>query len=163
MSKMITMVLLMGLVGCGGINYSVPVAATPDERGSLAGTWEGTYEITDNGARKGHLYFDLSADADTAIGYVVMSAMRYLPRNNVPGNVYPAAASEQIPIRFISAMDGYIRGELDVYRDPECGCRLNTVFIGQRKGDRFYGTFTSRHSDTNTVAAGKWEAVRTRR
>jgi hypothetical protein len=88
-----------------------------------------------------------------------MSATRYMPRNN-PGNVYPSVATEQIPIRLVSAMDGYVRGELESYRDPECGCRLTTTFTGRRAGTRFYGTFVTRHSDTNMTATGKWEAVR---
>jgi hypothetical protein len=74
-----------------------------------------------------------------------------------PSRVPP---SRLLAITFVRVEDGFVQGRLEPYRDPECGCRLDTTFVGTRSGDVIEGTFTSLHMDTGVVRRGVWRVVR---
>ena len=150
--------------GCGTVHPPVPVATEGGVGTSLAGVWEGTYESRDTG-RVGTLTFALSAAGDSAVGEVVM-----VPRG-MPVVVHQedgrwrwegVARSEVLTIRFVRLRPGAVVGELDPYRDPDCGCELRTTFRGTVEGDTALGTFASAASHASHDAEGTWHAVRRR-
>ena len=156
------LLVIATLSGCGAQLSQVPISASPQDLASIAGTWDGTYQTTKGGTRHGYVYFTVTAEKDSAQGYVLMTVEQQTPEMNVTSRVYPAPSNraEQVAIRFVVIDGGYIRGELENYRDPECGCQLHTVFYGQRNGDVFSGTFQTRHRDTAMIVAGTWRTTR---
>jgi hypothetical protein len=150
----------VALSACGSIPDVVPVTASPADMHALAGTWDGEYEARVGEGRSGQIHFKLDEQRDTASGYVIMTFVPPRARGARRGT-YPAAPrSEQLGIAFVRAHDGMISGELAPYSDPQCGCRLKTVFTGQQQGNRISGTFTTTHIDTHTVVRGRWWALR---
>ena len=65
-----------------------------------------------------------------------------------------------LAIRFVHLMGGEVVGELDPYRDPDCGCLLRTTFRGEVDGDAVLGTFASEAEHPYHDAEGTWQAVR---
>lgn len=61
-----------------------------------------------------------------------------------------------IGIRFVFVRDELVRGTLEPYRDPACGCRMHTVFSGSLKGSTIEGTYRTLHVDTRGVHEGSW-------
>jgi hypothetical protein len=120
----------------------------------LAGEWRGEYWSAQS-RRSGTIRFTLSAQADgSATGEVTMVAE---PR----GSRDPALpVVEALPIRFVAASDGWVRGALEPYDDPVCGCSLSTTFIGEWRGERISGEFTSRGGDGHPTRSGRWRVRR---
>jgi len=140
----------------------VPVSGPSTAIAALAGEWDGTYE-SDDGTRAGSIDFHLQAGRDTAFGDVIM-----IPRgwNNPVGPEDPAPQRHEVvptrflTIRFVHVREGTLSGELDRYRDPDCGCLLRTVFEGTLSGDELKGRYISYHQKGETPATGQWHAVR---
>jgi hypothetical protein len=135
----------------------------PADLSALAGEWDGTYEA-DHGFRHGSIDFHLRAGSDTAFGDVLMIP-RGWDRPVEPEERAGAAARDvRVPrpltIRFVRVTGGEISGELDRYRDPECGCLLRTLFRGSLKGDTLSGRYESLHEGGESPATGRWRAVR---
>lgn len=147
--------------GCSVRHAPVPVAGTDS---ALAGVWEGTYESQDTG-RVGDIYFALDAEADAAVGEVVMvprGAVVSVQRDDEGAWRWLGVDRPQVlTIRFVRLGDGRVTGELDPYGDPDCGCTLRTTFEGEIEGDRAVGTFASEAAeDTFHSAEGTWAASR---
>lgn len=140
----------------------VPVGGAPDEVAQLAGEWEGSYTSAATG-RSGLIHFDLRAGSDTAFGEVLM-----IPRSpervravDEPMDVHQSPRmAEMLTIRFVRVSEGRISGEIALYRDPECGCRVLTTFDGALEGNRISGTFVSRHVESGAVRRGDWNVER---
>lgn len=154
--------LIVGIGGCVSPVW-LPSAPVPVEGASaeLAGIWRGTYESRDTG-RFGDVVFALSADADSAVGEVVM-----VPRGRTvtvlqDGDRWRwtgATRPEVLTVRFVRFRGGTLRGALDPYRDPDCGCELETTFDGEIEGDTIRGRFETRASGDHD-AEGTWEVTR---
>lgn len=156
--KAMMVVSMLGLAACALNPPVVPVEGNAQDVAALAGEWSGEYWSAETG-RSGSIFFHLEAGADTAVGDVLMIP-RGAPEHDHPGGVHPA--SEYIPITFVRVWQGHVRGVLDPYRDPVCGCRLHTSFEGVLSGDTIAGTFSSRHLEGGVVQEGRWRVVRFR-
>jgi hypothetical protein len=151
-------------VGCAPQRARVPLYGDPS---GLAGEWSGQYQSDEIG-RSGPIVFRLTAGQDTARGDVVMLVARSSAEG--PG-FYPAGTPSAWPaspvadarvltIRFVQVEGGHIRGRLDSYRDPSCGCTVDTVFEGVQQGDVITGTFVARHLERAHTQRGRWHVRR---
>jgi hypothetical protein len=159
----IVMPLAAALLGVGCTAVSPPVPVEGDVA-ALAGEWTGEYWSAESG-RRGELVFTLQAGADTARGEVVMrpAPLGRGAAGEVPDTrAGPEAMPQGLSITFVRVSRGVVSGRLDPYRDPECGCRLTTTFLGRLSGDTLSGTFTSRHEEMQRTVEGQWRAVRKR-
>jgi hypothetical protein len=133
----------------------VPVLGDPGAVRSIAGEWAGEYWSLDTG-RSGSIFFRLEAGSDSAVGDVLM-----IP----PGQQHDHAdgrhpASEYLPITFVRVDHDRVAGILTPYRDPACGCMVETSFEGTHDADTIEGTFTSRHVETRAEQRGRWRVSR---
>lgn len=145
------------VAACGGKSPPVPVLGSGTDIPDLVGEWTGEYSSTESG-RSGSIYFRLEAGADSAAGDILM-----IPEDRPhdhPGGVHPP--SEYLSITFVGISNGRVRGMLEPYVDPGCGCRLDTRFEGRLRADTIRGTYTSRHIEGGLVQSGQWFAFRTR-
>jgi hypothetical protein len=149
------------LVGCAAAPPPPPVLVTgaPEELGALVGEWSGQYWSVDTN-RSGIIRFTLAADGASAHGDVWMSpaeAHRYGGGEPAPASAGP----EPLEIRFVVVAEGgAVRGTLEPYHDPECGCMVSTTFEGIHDGDRITGTYTTRGGPTHRTTTGRWEVDR---
>lgn len=156
--------MALGLAtACQSVQPPVPVAG---DLMLLAGQWDGEYGGRESG-RHGSIVFTLAAGADTAFGDVLM-----VPREwEVPPGIRPGdpehtgrprgQVPQAIAIAFVRSTDRMVEGRLAPYRDPECGCLLNTTFRGRLVApDLFEGTFVSWHQEMRKETQGWWRARR---
>lgn len=150
--------------GCAVTHPPVPVL---DARPDLAGVWEGTYESRETG-RVGDVYLALTADGDSTVGEVVMvprgAAISVYPSDDAPGasrwHWEGIGRPQVLTIRFVRLAGTEVVGELDPYRDPDCGCLLRTTFRGEVEGDAVLGTFATEAENPYHDAEGTWTARR---
>ncbi len=131
----------------------------------MAGSWTGAYASHESG-RHGDIGFSLTEGADTAFGFVVMvphSNHDVMPIEQEPydPDLDERATARGIRIAFVRVAGDRVIGELERYRDPECGCELLTVFEGVVRGAAIDGTFRSRHQECGRVTVGEWWVERT--
>lgn len=163
-SRASALLVILGLLGCRGPEFPVPVAG---RLSAIAGRWEGSYGGRESG-RSGSIVFNLTPGRDTAIGDVLMVPRDFeIPPRPVASEqeLHRVAASqaEAISIAFVTADSGGVVGQLAPYRDPDCGCHLDTRFIGRFvTRDRLEGTFISIHRETGHQTRGWWWAERRR-
>jgi hypothetical protein len=156
-SKIMAAIPLMLASACAFNPATVPVLGAVPDVLELAGQWSGEYWSLDSG-RSGSIVFRLEAGADSAIGDVLM-----IPTgrwHDHPDGRHPT--SEYLSIAFVRVSGGRVRGVLEPYRDPSCGCLLDTSFEGELRGDAIDGTFSSRHVETRARQEGRWRVRRTR-
>lgn len=158
-----SLLLLAMLSACASNPPPVPVEGESRGLASLAGEWSGSYVGNESG-RSGSIVFRLAAGADTAYGDVVMvprheERVRDESRADSPR---PARIPLPIAISFVHAQADSVFGQLDDYRDPDCGCRLRTVFRGHLEADRIDGTFTTQHLEGGQRHGGTWHVERKR-
>ncbi|MCI0433562.1 MAG: hypothetical protein L0271_07925 [Gemmatimonadetes bacterium] len=151
--SMVTAVLALLVAGCSYHQPPVPLLGSDSDIAALAGEWYGTHWSVESG-RSGSILFRLTAGADSALGDVLM-----VPRE-ATGHEMRSSPAEFIPIRFVGIDQDRVRGMLATYRDPVCGCRLETVFFGELKADTIVGTFESRHLEGGSIQKGNWRVVR---
>jgi hypothetical protein len=136
--------VLAAASACATITGRVPIEGPSVAQ--LIGDWEGSYSSRETG-RSGTIMFRLHALDDTAQGTVFMeSKPSDDPMNTGTVRVPESArtpASTPLYIRFVVVRDTEIRGVLEPYRDPQCGCLLKTEFIGRIEGNAIEGTFRS--------------------
>lgn len=145
------------LAACAFRPPAVPVLGDTGDLARLSGEWSGEYWSVDSG-RSGSILFRLAAGSDSATGDVLMIQQGQA--------VHPHAddqhpMSEYLPITFVRVAGSQVRGVLEPYRDPNCGCLLDTSFEGVLGGDTIAGTYRSRHVETGTVQDGRWRVRRT--
>jgi hypothetical protein len=138
----------------------------PNDLRLLAGEWSGSYESEQSG-RSGTILFVLSATADSAYGYVLMKPAvkpHIVGYKSSRGFWREASTSSKsrLTISFVGVEEGRVRGTLDRYVDPDCGCTLNTTFVGRIEGDLITGTYKTLHLDTGSIQRGEWTATRKR-
>ena len=141
----------------------VPVTGPPSAIRALAGEWDGSYEA-DDGSRTGTIDFHLRAGSDTAFGDVVMIPRgwkrRITPEDRPAAQIRDVVPPRTLTIRFVHVGEDHVSGELDRYRDPDCGCLLRTVFDGRLVGNRLSGRYLSYHEAGGPPVSGTWQAVR---
>ena len=127
------------------------------------GDWTGAYYSTETG-RRGEITFTFEADADTAFGEVVMIAERvgdeYRPYTADFMMTETGPYTEGLKVRFVKVAGNEVSGELESYKDPDCGCTLHTTFKGWIRGDEIYGSFLSHHQEMNRTVTGAWNVKR---
>jgi hypothetical protein len=149
--------IALALTACAANPPPVPVYGDAEDRADLTGEWTGEYWSAESG-RSGSILFLLTEGADSATGDVLMIPASQAEHHQHAGGQHPA--SEFIAIRFVRVQAGRVRGQLEIYRDPVCGCRLDTTFEGVLRDGTMSGTFTSRHIEGGDVQHGHWRASR---
>ena len=156
----------LGTLACASKQTPVRVMAQPVEMSALVGEWNGEYSSGQSG-RSGSIVFRLKSASDTAYGDVVMVARANAHQVAGHAGTNPSAAavaptSQVLTIRFVRMEDNRLIGTLDPYNDPDCGCRLITVFRGTFTGPSMIeGTFESKHSGMDhQVTTGRWKVSR---
>lgn len=157
--------LALAAAACAFNPAPVPLAGRAADVERLAGRWTGDYEGYGSG-RAGRIEFILAAGEGHAHGDVLM-----VPRTT--RNPYrpwretftapTLALSEDLTIRFVAVENGEVTGELDPYRDPDCGCRAHTTFHGRLRGNVIEGTFVTFLDGHDDAQRGRWKAQRTAR
>ncbi len=150
-----TPAVAIAIASCATVHAPAPVSGSRADLAQLTGQWSGEYHNASSG-RQGSILFQLSADADTAYGDVLM-----FPRLEVRGSRGDGGpARERVPqnltIHFVRAAEGRVTGRLDPYRDADCDCIVNTLFEGRVSGDRITGTYTSSRLSDGTQQQGEW-------
>jgi hypothetical protein len=140
----------------------VPVQGTVDDLRVLSGEWTGRYWSQATG-RHGTIRFSLPEHADTGFGEVEITfspSLRLLRDASATDGLTPKP-STVIDIRLVRVEGSRVRGTMAPYWDPDCDCRVRTVFEGVIAGDRVTGTFnTQRASSDRRILTGKWQAIR---
>lgn len=159
------LVILAAASACATITGRVPVEGPSISE--LIGDWEGVYSSRETG-RSGTILFRLHALADTAQGTVFMESKPTDDPANARGVRIPeparSSASTPLYIKFVRVRDMEVRGTLEPYRDPQCGCLLNTEFIGRIEGNVIAGTFRSEGEGFHHLpATGEWRVQRVSR
>lgn len=154
--------IVLGFVACA--TNHVPVRGPQVEVASLAGDWHGAYSSVESD-RHGDIHFTLEVGADTAHGNVVMVPHGDHVARPAIDEPYQTTfdgrfMSQGLAIRFVEIGGGMVFGELDPYRDPDCGCQLRTTFRGTLNGDVISGTYRSAHSGDGRVVNGEWRVQR---
>lgn len=138
--------------GCASQNPAPPVPVQGGDLSSLAGHWVGEYSSTQTG-RSGSIVFELKSGDKVAHGDVLMKPKEGAPTPDDPMR----GAPQMLNINFVSATGGTLRGTMDPYRDPSCGCEVVTAFEGRRSGDTIEGTFTTTpQGGAGTPSTGRW-------
>ena len=149
--------LLLAATGCAGSHQPVPVFGEDASLNALVGQWEGTYSSHGTG-RSGTIFFDLTADADSAFGEVLMTpAEGTAPFDGAGVALYRA---QVLTISFVRAEGSLVSGQLSLYTDPACGCILSTKFEGEILSDRIEGTFATTSPTQVHTNLGMWEVTR---
>jgi hypothetical protein len=170
MSRYLHRVLLAGAIAasahCAFALRPVPFDASPRQWELLAGTWRGNYETT-KPSRHGLIEFRLKAAGHEAFGDVLMLRDRVgWPDNMILRNGKlirnPELDPQLLDIRFVSADDRGIRGNLSPYWDPDRACLASASFLGSVDGDVITGSFTSVCEDGERVLEGTWRVRRER-
>jgi hypothetical protein len=160
-SAAVFVVLLLVASACGYHAPPVAVRGSPASLEPLTGEWWGDY-VTDAqfGEHRGTITFRLDAGRDSARGDVTMTPeggapIAPRPSLNVPETTGSAAASPVLTIRFISASDGALYGELDPYVDPDRHLDAFTTFRGELRDAAIQGTFRTMFGNGAEVT-GTW-------
>ena len=160
-AALLSIALLLSL-GCASEPAPSPVAvlgSAPDVA-TLAGTWHGSYWSAVTG-RSGAIRFELRANGQEASGAVWMTpAPRSMSQGGSETASDGARGSRELQIRFVRVSAGEVKGTLEPYLDPDCGCRLSTSFAGKLDGDRIEGAYTTTGDVGHEVTDGKWEVKR---
>jgi hypothetical protein len=136
-----------------------PIPVTGDVE-FLAGQWSGVYSSHETG-RSGSVQFRLVAGSDTATGDVLMipnwpgpySISQYIPPEE------PTRPPELLRIRLVRVFGQQVAGQLDPYQDPDCDCRVTTLFSGRLAGDTLTGVYHTYRPDGRTTS-GEWRVYR---
>lgn len=161
-SMLLSAAVLIGAHACAP--NPVPVIGASTDVATLTGEWVGEYSSGESG-REGNIVFKLEAGADTAHGDVMMIPLYPDRPYSPPINEYDPTRVEELrgfllTISWVAVENNRIEGTLSPYKDPECGCQLETVFTGTIDGDEITGTYRSLHIGSAVVQSGYWSVHR---
>ncbi len=157
--------LPLALAACRYHPEPVPMAGTPADLQRIAGHWEGEY-VGRESQRIGIITFDITAEADSAFGSVLLTAndperpLRHADPSAL--HLRHATSDQLLHITFVAVSGSRIRGELEAYIAPDCACVAHTTFTGRLDGDRISGTFVTRRQ-SGPDQGGSWRLVAIRR
>jgi hypothetical protein len=157
--RSIPLTLLATLLAGACAPVSTPVPVQGDAR-ALEGHWVGEYSSATTG-RSGSIVFTLVAGTDTAQGDVLMvpTSQNQLSGSSVTGaSTYPAP--QVLHINLVRAFGHQVSGRLDPYTDPDCRCRVTTIFSGRLEGDAIGGKFFTYPEGQDVAIEGKWQVTR---
>jgi hypothetical protein len=157
--RTISLVLLATLLAGGCAPASSPVPIQGDAR-ALEGHWVGEYSSATTG-RTGSIVFTLVAGTDTAQGDVLMTPTVPNRVNGSPvsaANPYPAP--QVLHINLVRAFGHQVSGRLDPYTDPDCRCRVTTIFSGRLEGDAIEGKYFTYPEGQDVAIEGHWQVTR---
>ncbi|MGB3541692.1 hypothetical protein [Rubrivirga sp.] len=106
------------------------------------GTWQGTFWSAET-ERAGSLQFTVTAEGRVLDALAIFDAVPDLP----------------LALEAAVLDESSIEGRFEPYRDPGCGCWLDTTFRGALEDDRWLGTYTVR-AEAGAVFHGAWTAHR---
>jgi len=145
---------------------SVPVeAGSHKDLSSLVGKWGGDYSSQETG-RNGSIVFEFksSGESNVAHGDVLMwpkgskDPVTHVPKSGDLTEEQLRTMPQILTISFVSAVNGQIKGTMDVYTDPDCQCDVETTFVGTVQKDTISGTFrTERLDHTHAATNGVWK------
>jgi hypothetical protein len=162
-TRLATLAALVVATGCASVApIPIPMVGTRTDIDALAGEWRGSYNSAETG-RGGTINFTLAAGRDTAFGEVIMIPNRYnVALEPVEMRVgEPRNRPQLLTITFVRAGGRTVRGTLDQYIDPDCGCPMRTSFTGAFTGENtLEGTFESQTSHSTALLRGEWSANR---
>lgn len=165
-NRTIVLALVLAAAACSWRRTPVPVISDTGSTALLVGKWSGEYSSKETG-RIGSISFDLASEKDTAYCDVVM--IPKMPANTIANEEGPAiqsarlsAAGQPLRIQFVRLGKGHVTGNLEPYRDPDCGCQVLTTFDGVFTGpNTIEGTFTTRGMEFfHQTSSGKWKVTR---
>lgn len=158
--------LALSASACGWRRTPVPIVSDSGSVALLVGKWSGDYSSKETG-RTGSITFDLVSEKDTAFCDVVMTPRPTFGqvRMDGPRGVTPVSVmtpTEPLTVRFIRLGDRKVTGTLAPYIDPECGCKVSTIFEGKiTDANTIEGTFVTRGADLNSrQSGGTWKVKR---
>jgi len=162
-ASLVTLVAAVGILGCRYRANVVPLSGVPEEIATLAGRWEGEY-ASDITRRSGNITFEITARVDSAFGDVRMfpptgSVGFPIPLDKREAHLLHAPSPQFLSIRFVAVGRGRVSGELESYTAPDCDCPVHTTFIGQVRGNRISGTYTTR-GEAIRDQVGTWWVLR---
>lgn len=142
-----TALLTLLLAACQYHPQVVPLAGESHEIQQLTGRWEGRYTGVESG-RTGTITFEVNARGDSAYGDVLLTVPGFLepPIPIDPRDVHLAhvATGDLLSIQFVRIAGNEVRGTIEPYRAPDCGCVVSTAFTGRIDGNRVSGRFVTR-------------------
>jgi hypothetical protein len=157
----------LSAVACLKRTAPIELTATDFDLNPLVGEWRGDYSSAATG-RTGTIAFTLRAGEGAAAGNVVMIPRADSLLTDEEREALSSTSSggrSVLKIRFVRKEGGSVNGTLDPYRDPDCGCTVNTTFQGVFRDARtIEGTFTTVPSTPGgSVTGGKWKATRVKK
>jgi len=157
--------LALSASACGWRRTPVPLISETGSTALLVGKWSGDYSSRQTG-RSGSITFDLVSEKDTAYCDVTMTPRPTVGQALLDGRPgFPASTippSQPLSVRFIRLADNRVSGTLEPYTDPDCGCRVTTVFEGKVvDANTIQGTFVTRGTDlSHQQSTGTWKVKR---
>lgn len=154
--------LALAASACAFNPPAVPLDGRAADLERMVGRWTGDYH-GDGSGRAGRIEFTLAAGEGHAHGDVLMiprtTRQPYRPWRETfaPPTL---ALSEDLTIRFVAVENDEVTGELDPYRDPDCGCRAHTRFRGRLWGNAIEGTFVTYLDGHDQAQGGRWKVHR---
>lgn len=164
-STLLLRVLLAGALGawlwagCAPPRFDIKGGSRDMDR--FAGRWEGTY--SSSAGRSGTIEFWVQPEGNTARGKIIMIPRGWAKplgmsdeqaRRDRPDLLHELHFSEMI------LQGDRVEGRLETYRDPDCGCDLDTSFDGLLRRDRIEGTFRSHEVGGDEEYRGVWTVER---
>jgi hypothetical protein len=164
---MLTVLIAASAIACARRTPGIEVSATDFDLNPLVGQWRGTYHSSTTG-RSGTIAFTLLAGESSASGNVVMiprSDSLLTPAEREMVNNVANPGRTVLSIHFVRKQGGSLSGNLDPYRDPDCGCQVTTTFEGSFAGSSaIEGTFSTVPSIAGgSVSGGTWKVTRVKR
>lgn len=148
---------VLAAAACAG-TQPVAVAGPAPDRARLAGQWVG--EFQGETGRTGSIQFTFTTSGDSAVGDIQMIGDEGVVTTGPEGRPTLAPIPMVLTVRFVRIAGDRIRGVLEDYRDPVCGCRVTTVFEGTLRGDVIAGEYRTRHTEHPRETRGTWRVAR---
>src|SRR4051812_15474597 len=120
------------LVGCSNRSTPVRLQGDPVSIASLGGSWVGQYW---GGAsrRRGNMAFYLPSGTDSLAGDVMMldaSGVQLRSADPAEQHRMHVHSPQLLRVDLVVAYRDSVRGVLEPYIAPDCGCTVSTTFIG---------------------------------
>jgi hypothetical protein len=166
-STVIRGVIAASTLACAARSPSIELTSSDFDLNPLVGEWRGDYSSAATG-RTGTIAFTLRAGEGAASGNVVMIPRADSLLTDEEREALANTSSDGksiLKINFVRKEGGSVKGTLDPYRDPDCGCMVNTTFQGVFRDARtIEGTFTTVPSAPGgSITGGKWKATRVKK